>query len=414
MYATTDWIMQAKGVLKDIVIVVSLVRTLTESFGSAGDLYRKLKRKSKSKSSSSDEEEERKPRRRPSRKRRDSSSDAEKDRGRHRHLRWKLNPKDEEFSDSDEELIVTSSSRIREEYDRGYRKLGEAFARGDCTYLLSDVATTSKLTYAVMTQIQLQSQIIELQRTLLAIHQDYMLSTYLSPSSSHSHLARLIQTTRAARQASINALHMQYQRLLLSDQPNQADPQPTIPGAFPLPPIKAPRNDSVVRKPHSRPRHRSRSNSPDPCSDDKEYHIQPFPNPPPAPHPPPTPKKLFCVYAKDLQDHARLPLTDNYKSGGDNLCPYCHAHIAVRPGKAWEIVTNDCEGGVDNRRVFLVRSRFLVKSHREGSGFACVLCARYRRSDTVCKEVDTLMEHLWKDHTGEEMEKDDDIVELDD
>jgi hypothetical protein len=65
------------------------------------------------------------------------------------------------------------------------------------------------------------------------------------------------------------------------------------------------------------------------------------------------------------------------------------------------------------RRVFLVKNRFVIKSHREGAGFACVLCATFRQSDTVCREVGALMEHLWKDHTGEELEKDDDIFEVD-
>lgn len=119
--------------LHDLVVVVSLVRTLTESFGSASDLYRKLKRKSKSDSHNDDEPKEDKERRyhRLGRKRRGSSSDSSSERGRRRHLSWKLDTKKEEFSDSDEELICTSSSQVLAEYDKGYQKLGEGFARGD-------------------------------------------------------------------------------------------------------------------------------------------------------------------------------------------------------------------------------------------------------------------------------------------
>jgi len=96
------------------------------------------------------------------------------------------------------------------------------------------------------------------------------------------------------------------------------------------------------------------------------------------------------------------------------MCPFCHAHIFMRPGKAWEIITDGCkENGGHKRRVFLVNNRFVVKCHREGAGFACVLCARFRESDTVCREVGALMEHLWKDHTAEELEKDDDVFEID-
>jgi predicted metal-dependent hydrolase len=57
-----------------------------------------------------------------------------------------------------------------------------------------------------------------------------------------------------------------------------------------------------------------------------------------------------------------------------------------------------------------VRTAFVVKSHREGGGFACVLCAQWADADTVCRSIGALMEHLWKDHTCEEMERDEDIV----
>jgi hypothetical protein len=281
----------------------------------------------------------------------------------------------------------------------------------------------------VVTQNQLQTQIIQLQQTLLGIHQDYMLSTYLSPSSSHSHLARLIQTTRSARLASIQALHMQYQRMLPPLQ--SPEPFPVIPGAFPLPSGPMHRHDSVTRRPSSRPRSRSRSESPKRRKDPGEITIQPYPlphpkdpeeitiQPYPLPRPKPSPQphqhgnKLFCIYARDLQHHARLPLTDNYKPGGNNMCPYCHSHISTRPGKAWEIILHGRHEDRHRRRVFLVKNRFVIKSHREGAGFACVLCATFKESDTVCREVGALMEHLWKDHTCEELEKDDDIFEVD-
>jgi hypothetical protein len=124
---------QAKSVLQDLVVVVSLVRTLTESFGSASDLYRKLKRKSKLESDSSNDAKDTQERRRRGslRKRRGSSSDSARERGGRRHTSWIVGSKDD-FSDSDEEIISTSSSQVLAEYDRGYRKLGEPFARGDC------------------------------------------------------------------------------------------------------------------------------------------------------------------------------------------------------------------------------------------------------------------------------------------
>jgi len=238
-----------------------------------------------------------------------------------------------------------------------------------------------------------------------------MLSSYMTPSSSHSHLVRIIQTTRSARAASIQALHMQYQRMLAADS-HMADTYPNMPGAFQLPPHKSTRHDSVTRKERSRSRNRERSKSPDRAKRPGTITIQPYPNPHhPKPHPPTN--KLFCVYARDLQAQARLPLTDNYKAGGDNMCPFCHAHVSTRPGKAWEVIADDCKtGGVHKRRVFLVKNRFVIKCHREGTGFACFLCARFKDSDTTCRTVGALMDHLWRDHEAGDLERDDDILEV--
>ncbi|OAL56644.1 hypothetical protein IQ07DRAFT_13651 [Pyrenochaeta sp. DS3sAY3a] len=380
----------AKDVLQDLVVVVSLVRTLTDAFGSASDLYRKLKRKSHSRICSDDDDRDGR-HHHPLERRRDSCNE----RGRERlaHIAYHSAPRREDWSSSEEELICTSSAQVRAEYDRGYRKLGEPFARGDL----------------VTAQTQLQAQIIHLQQTLLTIHEDLLLSTYLTPSSSHSHLLRLIQTTRTARAASIQALHYQYLRLLPSLIPSKPDIPPLIPGAFPLPI----RHHHSIRRHRSRPRRDSSSSSSDSSSDKDNW--KPLPKPDPKPKPLPPSNRLFCVYARDLQRDPNLPLTDNYKAGGDNMCPFCRSHILVRPGKAWEIIA-DGDKQFDEHtkmlsRKFLVKNRFIVKSHRENGGFACVLCARFKQTDTVCRENKALMEHLWKEHTGAELEKDDDIVE---
>jgi hypothetical protein len=122
---------QAKGLLQDLVVVVSLVRTLTESFGSASDLYRKLKRKS-GKKGREDDDDEYHIQGPLHRRRRDSLFGA--------------GSREKDYSDSEEELIFTSSSQIKAEYERGYRKLGEPFARGDGMFLFlfkpSDIDVT--------------------------------------------------------------------------------------------------------------------------------------------------------------------------------------------------------------------------------------------------------------------------------
>lgn len=107
--------MQAKGLLQDLVIVASLVRTLTDSFGSASDLYLKLKRKSSP--SESDDEDDKFHISMFSRRRRDSGIGT--------------STKYKDGCDSEGELISTSSAQVQAEYDRGYRKIGESFARGD-------------------------------------------------------------------------------------------------------------------------------------------------------------------------------------------------------------------------------------------------------------------------------------------
>lgn len=92
------------------------MRTLADSFGSARDLYKRLKRKSSS--INSDDEDEKFHISMLSRGRRDSEFGSSKNKGR---------------DDNESELIFTASVQIRAEYERGYRKLGESFARGDCT-----------------------------------------------------------------------------------------------------------------------------------------------------------------------------------------------------------------------------------------------------------------------------------------
>ncbi|RYN52133.1 hypothetical protein AA0114_g5016 [Alternaria tenuissima] len=393
---TEKTIEAAKGLLQDLVVVVSLVRTLTDSFGSASDLYRKLKRKAGAKDS--DDEDDKFHIQIPSRRRRrDSMFGSGKSKG--------------DYSDSEEELIFTSSSQIRAEYERGYRKLGEPFAHGDVT-----------------THTQLQSQIIKLQQTVLNIQQDLLLSTYLAPSSSHSHLVRLIQATRTTRAASIASLNMQYQRMLpplpSPLPPRGPDPPLKVPGAFPQPDHPRPPSRPPLR--HKKRMSSSSSSSSSNESEEKVVKILPAPGPKPKPIPPPQvpppssrySTRLFCIYAKDLQLSPRLHLANAYKPGGNGKCPFCRTHITIQPGKAWEIVVDGCSRKVGQgfveiaSRTFRIRNRFIVKCHRDTGGFACVLCARFKESDTVCRGIESLMDHLWREHTSEELERDVDIVEI--
>ncbi|RAR07017.1 hypothetical protein DDE83_006678 [Stemphylium lycopersici] len=353
---TEEAVETAKGLLQDLVVVASLVRTLTDSFGSASDLYRKLKRKSSLKDS--DDEDDKFHIRRPSHRRRDSGISMPR--------------RKSDSTDSEEELILTASAQIRTEYERGYRRLGEPFARGD------------------------------------------------------------------ARAASIAALSMQYQRMLPPPPTTRpVDPPCNVPGAFPN------HEDTWHTTKPFKPRRRTGSSSSSSSSSDgkklKPEPVQkptpkpipkptpkpepepeckptPKPEPKPKPTPPPSKPRLFCIYAKDLQDDPWMPLADAYKPCGDSKCPFCRTYLATRPGKAWEIVVDDCRPSRGNYwnpayRAFRVKNRFVIKSHREVGGFACVLCARFRKWDTICKDVASLMDHLWREHSAEELERDCDIVE---
>jgi hypothetical protein len=119
-------------------------------------------------------------------------------------------------------------------------------------------------------------------------------------------------------------------------------------------------------------------------------------------------KELFCPYALDLQRHLYHPLAAAFRDGGDGRCPYCRSTLGTRPGKAWEVVLDDDSRG-KRRRAFLIGNRFVVKCHREGGGLACVLCRRFKEHDTVCKEIEELMDHIWREHAVEEVEGDEDI-----
>lgn len=359
--------------LRELVFVSSLVTVLTDVLGSAKDLYHKLEQKS----SSGDEHNDSKGAEHDGQqRRRDSHSNIIESIG--HHVRWSLDRRAKYDSDSEDDIVCNASLQVQSTYDRAYHKLGESYACGD------DIA-----------KIQLQSHIIKLQQVLISIHQDLMLSNYLTISSSHSQLIHLVQTIRTARAAAIQALDLLYQRLLTPPPPKKPSVQLPKPGPPPVPPRppQGSRNDS--------------SSSSDTSIQAPQKPVPPEPKPGPKPNP--NTNKLFCRYALDLQYNKYLPLSNNFDTDGSRRCPYCRNYIAVRPKKAWEVVIG-ASGCDSKRKSFLVRNVFVVKCHRVGGGFACVLCARFGDADTVCRSIAALMEHLWKEHTAEDLEKDEDIL----
>ncbi|KAF2796087.1 hypothetical protein K505DRAFT_348193 [Melanomma pulvis-pyrius CBS 109.77] len=397
------------GIQQNPKVVASLVHTLIDTFGSASSLYRRLKRERKAEESDDSIQDRRHV---PlSRRRLDSDTDSDfRDRRRRRlgrsksrkgeRSRSRSKSRHRDAADSDEEAINAASELVLAEYERGHHYLGEKYAVGDRKATRSLIPPFPplhaclqprllNLARTVLAQTQLQAQIIALQQTLLQVYQAYALTP--------QHLPQLLHATRSARIASIQALATQYQRML---EIPDTFPLPDLPGAFP----------ARASEPHGLPirsKSRTRAKSID-SSSNRTTRFTPS-----SSHSAPTAasRGLFCVYASDLQKYADQPLADSYRAEGDGRCPYCHFVISTRPSKAWEIVKED-EAWRDRERVFLVQQRFIVKCHREGGRFACVVCSKFRETDTVCGEARALVDHLWREHTCVELERDEDVVEV--
>jgi len=412
----------SRGMLETVVIVVSLVHTIMNSFGSAHDLYKKVKRKA--------DKTEEEVQRLKEKERRKSRS-----RGRHRR------DSDDSDSDSDVDSIISESkSLVWQEYERGYGRIGRRFAVGD-----------------LIAQNQLQAQIIALQQTILTVFQASALHYGPAVANPMAHqLAKLLTATSTARVGSVKALTEQYQRMLTEgplptdlppvsietpaaedkaeevvDLEAQADRPPSPPHsthqgsqkAFSIrtqSPTRSHHTKSKTQTPrtsrqslsgpgHTRPPSPRRSKVSLHRSDSRDSAIstKSVANDAPNRHPH---NFLFCIYALDLQNHPTQPLADAFRKGGNNRCSYCSTHIPVRAGSSWEITKDDR----DAEKIFHIENRFIVKSHREGHGFACVLCAKNRKSsvDVICGSVKTLVEHVWDEHEVEDYKLEVDIREV--
>ncbi|KAF2653940.1 hypothetical protein K491DRAFT_494692 [Lophiostoma macrostomum CBS 122681] len=365
---------ESTNVSQDLEAIASLLGTLSETFGSATNLYRKLRRKIH-KSEQYDGSLHTK----SSRRRRDSSSDSDalhKALLRQRGRTSSTTRKRDDVSDSDEEVIAEDSAVVHAEYQHGYDRFGEQFAVGD-----------------LLAQNQLQTQIIRLQQTIIRLHQ------HEETDLSSSDLRHLLQTTRSTRTAAKDALIALYQRLRRDHE------HPRISGAFPHPALNPQCHETVVHHSSRRARSTSRSRS-------QRTDISNTTTPPP-------PTTLFCPYALDLQRNPTQPLASAFHHGGDARCPYCRHQLSisssssVSTSRAWEVVFDDENPFARRRaRTFIFGSRFVVKCHREGGGFACVLCCRWRNADTVCWEVAELIDHVWREHGVGDVLGDGDVWEV--
>lgn len=106
--------------------------TLAKSFGSAGELYRKLKKKTKNTKKGLKEDIKHEIEDHLS----DGKHNGLKGNGPEGHQHHRNRRGRDESCDSGRESIENSYELVRSEYDRGYHVLGEKYAIGDCTYIL--------------------------------------------------------------------------------------------------------------------------------------------------------------------------------------------------------------------------------------------------------------------------------------
>ncbi|KAL4731858.1 hypothetical protein ACLX1H_000853 [Fusarium chlamydosporum] len=250
--------------------------------------------------------------------------------------------------DDVEASFERSGALINREFEEGYQRYGQRFAIGD-----------------VVTENKLQAQVIALQQTVINVLQDAL---YSGRQLDRADMARLIAASDAAREGSLGALRQQRQRLGELEDPIPPPPTQALP-----PPKRAP---TVIR-------------------DDP----------------------LYCRYALDLQYIPERPLSSSFAPRGDCRCPACDVFLDVEDDDGWAIgktasrlVTEQgYKREIDEELEFHVSPRFVIKCHTPEGEFACVLCSRFRDEDVLCPTADTLINHIGREHSVAEMEREADF-----
>ncbi|KAK8035213.1 hypothetical protein PG993_010208 [Apiospora rasikravindrae] len=255
--------------------------------------------------------------------------------------------------------LERSGALIGREFDEGYERLGRRFAIGDS-----------------VTENRLQAQVIALQQTVINVLQDAL---YNGRQLDNADMSKLIAASNAARDGSLDALRQQRQRQTLAIE---APPAPAVPMPPPAVSFAEPRRASTSLT------------AADP---------------------------LYCRYSLDLQYVRDKPLARTFAPGGDCRCPGCGIRLCAESDDFWEIEKrargrpregrrgrSSSEAVLDERE-FHVGQRFVVKCHTPDGEFACVLCSRFRDRDVICPTVDQLINHVGRDHTIDEMEREDDF-----
>ncbi|KAK7727907.1 hypothetical protein SLS63_006987 [Diaporthe eres] len=392
-------------------IVATLVSTLVGTFAASHNLYERLSGGQKKKDAGQDDE-------------------IKKLKGELEQMKGAGNG-DQKKPDELERNLNTSGPVIKQEYDVGYDRLGRRFAVGD-----------------MITENELQKQIILLQQTVIGVLEDAL---YSGRQIDRAGVDKLVYASRAARNGSLDALQGQYQRLM------QSAPPPRTPKTIEAEVIELSSRGSSPRRPPP-----PRALMPPPRSK------TPAPPPPRSSSKMRNAKDFFCRYSIDLQRSPRMPLARSFDPGRESRCPACKIRIPVDSDDMWDVdfpitgrlppapahprapspgVLGSSKGPPSDKKAkpppaengtamsrgrsrtgkevvavteqsgkkltFRVPARFVVKCHTPLGEYACGLCAGPRGDSAVvvlCETPEDLVDHIAKEHKTADIEKDVDII----
>ncbi|KAL2283106.1 hypothetical protein FJTKL_10209 [Diaporthe vaccinii] len=392
--------------LKKTFIVATLVSTLVGTFAASHNLYERLSGGQKKKDAGQDDE-------------------IKKLKGELEQMKGAGKKPDEL-----ERNLNTSGPMIKQEYDVGYDKLGRRFAVGD-----------------MITENELQKQIILLQQTVIGVLEDAL---YSGRQIDRAGVDKLVYASRAARNGSLDALQGQYQRLM------QTAPPSRTPKTVEAEVIELSSRGSSPRRPPP-----PRALMPPPRSK------TPAPPPPRSSSKMRNAKDFFCRYSIDLQRSPKMPLARSFDPGRESRCPACKIRIPVDSDDMWDVdfpirgrlppapahprapspgVLGSSKGSSGKKAkpaaagngtamsrgrsrtgkevvavteqsgkklTFRVPARFVVKCHTPLGEYACGLCAAPRGDSAVvvlCETPEDLVDHIAKEHKTADTEKDVDII----
>ncbi|KAI7460004.1 hypothetical protein KC357_g9068 [Hortaea werneckii] len=310
-----------------------------------------------------------------------------------------------------------SRAMIERTYEDHLMRAGDRYATGD-----------------MITENRLQTQIIQLQQTVIKVLQDAL---YSGRGLTETDQRRLIAAQSAARDGSLDALEDHYARISTQRRRRRRE---TLPNATPrllLPASSTSNDERSTRHLRSKPSPAPTTLRPPPRSTTRSYSPDPT---------------LFCPYSIHLQTTTYpLPPPSTNRPETSLTCPSCHVPIPVSARDYWilsttgppassahqpnhhsnisdDIYDDDDDNDDDffpihppspadyssdtGRREWKLTARFLVKSHTREGEFACLVCERRENSRReggrgagggevgVARSVEGLVRHLGRWHVG--------------